>query len=439
MLGVGARLGLALRDVLLANRYGAGVEIDAFAIAQAIPLFLVVTSAAAMTAAIVPRLVGLLEDGKEARAEELLVRMVVVTILVSAGLAAAVVLLKGPILAVLGSGFSPGTRADAESLLLISAPMIFIGGLLAVLSAGLHAQHRFRSAAAAPAGNMVVVLGWLALSGGAGGVRGVAAISIVGSLVELAVVVTALRRSVLRLRLRWLAIDDDVRRILAQALPLIGSSVVMASTPLVDQAIAAAQAPGSVARVAFGTKLVSFVVGSIAMALSTTMLPAFSRLAAQKNVAALRTMLRTWLVAIGIGGTCMAVLFALLSRPLVSLAFERGSFTAADAASVATIQAVAVFQLPFYLVGIIAVRLLSATGRNRSLLGITVVSAVVNVVADLVFVRIFGLPGIALATVCVYASSSTLSWILVRKALRTLGAQDAGTVVTPCSPVGAPP
>ncbi|HVL02867.1 MAG TPA: lipid II flippase MurJ, partial [Acidimicrobiales bacterium] len=202
-------------------------------------------------------------------------------------------------------------------------------------------------------------------------------------------------------------------------------------------AIAGSQSPGSVARVAYGTKLVSFVVGSIALALSTTMLPAFSRLAAQGNVVALRAMLRKWLIATGVGGTAMAILFALLSRPLVTLAFQRGSFTAEDSAAVATIQAVAVFQLPFYLVGIIAVRLLSATGRNRSLLGITLVSAVVNITADLIFVNLFGLPGIALATVCVYASSSVLSWVLVRRTLGAMPPAADGTVAIPCSPVGA--
>ncbi len=431
ILGVAGRLGLAFRDVLLAKTYGAGADIDAFAVAQAVPLFLVVMSAAAMTAAIVPRLVHLLEDGQEDRASQVLVRIVILTVLASTALAATVLTFRGTILAVLGSGFSSETRESAAELLAISSPAILAGGVLAVLTAGLHAQHRFRIVAAAPAANMAVVLSWLVLSNGRGGVKGVAAIAVVGTLVELGIVAVALHRSALRIRMRLSAVDGEVRAILGQALPLIGSSVVMASTPLVDQAIAASQATGSVARMAYGTKAVSFIVGTLAMALGTTMLPTFARFMAKGDVASLRSLLRRWLLWIVGAGTLLATAVALLSRPIVTLAFERGSFTGADSEAVAAIQAVAVFQLPFYLVGIVLVRLLSAAGRNRSLLGITVLAAVVNVVTDFFFVDVFGLPGIALSTVCVYGSAAALSLVLVRRTLRALQeAQDARFTVS---------
>jgi hypothetical protein len=75
-----------------------------------------------------------------------------------------------------------------------------------------------------------------------------------------------------------------------------------------------------------------------------------------------------------------------------------GSFTVADTTLVADVQALLALQTPFYVAGIILVRLVTALGSTRDLTWISLVNTLLNVVLNLVLIRYMGLPGIALAT-----------------------------------------
>ena len=80
-------------------------------------------------------------------------------------------------------------------------------------------------------------------------------------------------------------------------------------------------------------------------------------------------------------------------------------------------QALYFLQLPFYLVGILGVRLLSALGHNRTLLAISAVNVVTNLAGDWLLMKWLGLPGIALSTSLVYAGSAALIWWAVKTKL----------------------
>jgi putative peptidoglycan lipid II flippase len=97
------------------------------------------------------------------------------------------------------------------------------------------------------------------------------------------------------------------------------------------------------------------------------------------------------------------------SEPLVQILFERGKFTATDTLLVSQIQAMYILQLPFYTLGILCVRLISSLEANYILMWGTVISFAVNISLDIVFMRFFGVAGIALSTTIVYL----ISWIFL--------------------------
>jgi len=66
--------------------------------------------------------------------------------------------------------------------------------------------------------------------------------------------------------------------------------------------------------------------------------------------------------------------------------------------------------MPFYLMSILGVRVISAAGRNQWLLAIAAANVTLNIIGNYVLMNIIGVAGIALATTMVVC----LSWLTVR-------------------------
>ena len=97
----------------------------------------------------------------------------------------------------------------------------------------------------------------------------------------------------------------------------------------------------------------------------------------------------------------------------ISMYELHGAFSATDTLLVSRVQALLALQMPFYVFGILGVRLVSALKENSTLMVLGLVNAVVNVVFNYVFMKSMGVAGIALSTSFVYLfSCSMLYWRL---------------------------
>jgi putative peptidoglycan lipid II flippase len=94
-----------------------------------------------------------------------------------------------------------------------------------------------------------------------------------------------------------------------------------------------------------------------------------------------------------------------LSRPLITLLFQRGAFTNADTELVSRIQICYLIQVPFYILSLLFVKFLSAAKRNDVLMYGAVISLILDVILNLLLMREWGVAGIAISTSCVYAVS----------------------------------
>ena len=103
-----------------------------------------------------------------------------------------------------------------------------------------------------------------------------------------------------------------------------------------------------------------------------------------------------------------------ISGPIVDALFVRDALGAREGALIAEIQTYYLLQLPFYLLGLIGVRMLSALGRNRDIALIASLNFFANIALNLLFMRWLGVAGIALATSVVYAISTALIFLALR-------------------------
>jgi putative peptidoglycan lipid II flippase len=241
--------------------------------------------------------------------------------------------------------------------------------------------------------------------------------TVAGALLHAVCLGWGLRRHGVPLAPRWPRLTPPERQVLAAALPMLVGSLINSANPIVDQTMASMLGSGSVAGLEYGKRLTSLVVGIASMALGAAVLPRFSAMVVERDFAAIRHTLRTYtrlLAAVSVAGILVILP---LSLPIVRLLLQRGAFTDADALMVSRVQICYFVQAPFFLVGILGVRLLSALGHNRTLVWISSLNVLTNLAGNWALMRVIGLPGIALSSACVYACSMLVILHCVRRKL----------------------
>ncbi len=93
---------------------------------------------------------------------------------------------------------------------------------------------------------------------------------------------------------------------------------------------------------------------------------------------------------------------------------------ASDTRAVAHVQALYALQIPFYVLGIVGVQLLHAISANRVLMWVSIGNFFTNIIGNYIFMRLWGVAGIAAATSMVYAISMVVILTAVGKRLRSL-------------------
>jgi len=101
----------------------------------------------------------------------------------------------------------------------------------------------------------------------------------------------------------------------------------------------------------------------------------------------------------------------------VRLLYQRGAFGAADTAVVARVQAMYALQVPFFAIGLLHVRLLTALKRNDLVMASAGLNLVLDIILNLVCMRFLGVAGIALSTSLFYVGSFFFASYATRRLL----------------------
>ncbi len=102
----------------------------------------------------------------------------------------------------------------------------------------------------------------------------------------------------------------------------------------------------------------------------------------------------------------MTMVFIYFSEPIIRVLFQKGAFDAAATQLVSTVQRAALLQLPIAVLLALEIRLSSARKANRLLYRVAALSLLLTIVLDVLFMRWWGVVGIALAGFCTRLVSS---------------------------------
>jgi putative peptidoglycan lipid II flippase len=406
-----------VKELAVAYRFGTGDAVDAFLIAFLVPQFVINVVAASLAPAFTPVYIEVRETEGAAASHRLFESATAGSAAILLVLTCGLVVFMPLVLRILGSGFSGEKLALTRSLFLLLSPVVLLNALVTMWTAVLNAEHRFASLAFAPVCVPLLTLVMILVAGRSWGVYALAVGTVIGFLGQCGLLAVAVARHGLPIVPRWAGVSPALRRVASQYLPMVAGAALATGSWAIGQAMAAMLPAGSVASLNYGNKVVSMISEIGSTALATAVLPHFSVMVARGEWPAIRKTLRVYVRLIVLIAVPATAFLIVASPTIVRMLFQRGAFNAGDTKLVATIQSLYFAQVPFVMVGMLFVRLASSLQRNRILLVGAMMTLPLNIVLNLVLMRLLGVEGIALSTSLVFVFSCCYLMLAVRRAL----------------------
>lgn len=416
------RVGGMLNQVVISARFGAGASMDAYFVAAAFPLLLVQLIGSAIEAAVIPVYSQLRARASKEDIARLVSTLLNCLVLSALPLVGLLLVLRQPLVLLTAPGLKAAQIAQAVAL----APLLYLAIpfslLLGFLECILNAEGQFGWPAYA--GLLVplttALLAWL--GGRTYGVFVLCIGSLLGTALQLVVVVVRARQACLRYRLTLDLQNVHFRTILRAAWPVLLGAFISQGSPLVDQIFASTLPVGSISALHYALKLISIFSGVLFVSVGRALLPCLARQAGlhDPSYRGLKRTLRLYFWSLGLCTLALSVILFFLASPLVQLLFQRGAFSATEAQSASATLRDFLPGLTPMAVCFLSVRAFSALGETRVPMQIAFVSVGANAFLDALCSHFWQAQGIALATSLVYLISSVLLLTLLRRRIGTL-------------------
>lgn len=326
-------LGL-VRDMAIANYFGAGKATDAFFVAFKVPnLLRRLVAEGSLSTAFVPIFVEERERSED-QSHRAVGAVTSFTMLLTGTLTVLGIVYASEITLLFAPGFAtdPSQVKLSADLLALMFPYVILVSALALASSILNALGKFAMPALAPALlNVAMIAAVLLVSPQLEDpVFALAWSVLVGGVLALLPQLALLRRLGLGLHFRNPLKSPAVARLLRLMLPSILSSSFYQFMVFINTLLASMLAAKSVSWLFYADRLFQFPLGVFSMAVATAVLPSFSRHAARKDYTALNRQLTAalrWMTVITVPATVGLIV---LSEPIISAIFEHGRFGAED-------------------------------------------------------------------------------------------------------------
>lgn len=374
-----------LRDIFLANRFGVGIEFDAYSIAIAFPFLLRRAFAeGAMTSAFIPLYKE--KQDKNEFASAVITSLGIVTI----GLTIFVEFFPQVVPTLLATGANSETKLLASTLARISTPFIVFIFLWAVLYAVQNSSERFFFPALSPIFmNLGIILGVVACSLFEPRIIGPTLGFTLGGAAMFLSLIPGARKVGFSYKLTFNGAKDFFKLFF----PALLAMTVSEFNVLIDVNVAALIGPGSVSVLQYANRFYQLPFGVFGVAVSTVVLPLMSG-EEEESSKHLKDAIRTTFFL----SVPSAIGLIVLSERLIVLVYQHGAFTHSDAVKTATALLFYSTGLPFYSLMAVLSRSRHAKKDMKLPFKATVISFVSNAVLDFALGLTMKTAGVALAT-----------------------------------------
>jgi putative peptidoglycan lipid II flippase len=394
--------GLA-REVIQAYIFGTSREYSAFTIASQIPnLFSNLFSQAALGAAFVPIFTDLLAQGDRREARRLASDLLGMILIILGALTVLYIAVAGVIMPLfVDHGISGSLTANLSRILF---PVVLLLSVTGLLTGILQAYDEFTVPAIAPAvWNVVIIVLLVALHTQfkhSDAVYAYAIAWLVATVVQLALVASAMRRIDFRfgVSLNWR--DPLVRRVLILFFPVAMSVGIINLDAFLNTELGVLIKGGHApAAINDAFRLYMLPQGIFSVAVTTVLFPSLARMANARDAGGMRSTIGQGIRQINLLLIPSAALMAVLAVPIVRLVYQHGTHFRAGSTHIVSI---ALFwfaiSLPFSGVNLLLTRTFFALQRPWIPVRLAVMNMIVDVIVSLALYKPLGIAGLIIGT-----------------------------------------
>ncbi len=387
-----------VRDRILTQTFGAGVDLDTFNAAFRIPeLTFGVIVASGLAAPFVPIYAGLRRDDGDPAAHRF-GQTILTLAIVAMGLVAIVLFVTAPLtVEFVAPGFDAAQRARYTELFrLMTVTQILFAGSMA-LGEVLIAERRFFFYGAAPLlYNLGIVMGTVAFSQSLG-IFAPAIGAVLGAAMHLTLRVVGVRgRTTFRIRPRLALRTAAIREFFRLMIPKTASSPLEPITFLFFTSVGSGLVAGSITTVDLARNFQSVPVSLIGVAFSVAAFPTFAAAYAARDRGAFARLVGTTALTVAVATVAAAVGLVLVGPLAIDVLLGGGRFDADDVARTASVLSVFALSVPFESLGHLLSRAIYATHHTLLQVGASLVGFAVTIAATLYLVDGLGVLAIPL-------------------------------------------
>lgn len=416
----GALVGFVLQ-LLVAYYFGAGSNTDAYFMAQSTSEMLSkLLLGGSITAVFLPLFVERLTRGQRRDAWDLalnifhLTAVLFIVIIILLGLFAA------PFVHFIAPGFDSETSALTISLLRVLLPSFLFLYLVELATSMLHSLKVFSLPAilriVAPLVSIITILLFVQTMG----IFALALGAVLGSILQLAILLGGLHRHGLVYRFIFQPLDPTIKKLLYLVYPFIFSVLMTQGAGIVYRILVSDLAPGSLASLKFAEKITQLLTIIFLNSITLVIFPLLSEKASQKNFKGMRETIAGAMRLIVFLTLPIIVGVALLRKPLIALIYQRGSFSAEDAAMTSLALLFLVIGLTTNGIGSVLGHATLALQQTRASVAVSIASQAVAISLFVLLVPYMGHAGLALGSSLVPLSIGLLYFLYLTRFIPNL-------------------
>jgi putative peptidoglycan lipid II flippase len=401
--GLSRIAGLA-REIVAAAYFGTSGVASAFTLAFQVPnLIRALVADAALSSAFVPVFTELLQQGRKREAHQLAASLFGLILIALGAISLLFILGAGVVMPLFTSDkFSQADIDLTVGLSQVLFPIIVLLGLNGLVVGILSAYDHFSVPAIAPlVWNLVIIAGLVLLRGLFDGRDRIYAYAIgvlLGTIVQLLMVIPVLRTVgfPLRLSLNWS--DPRIRQVLKLMLPVSLSLGVINVDLLINSKIGTLVSDGAPRAIDAAFRIYMLPQGMFSVAVATVLFPQLARLAAARDLPGLRRWSGDGMRLIFLALLPCAAATIALAEPITRLVYERGAFGQGATDDVSEALFWFSFSLPFAGANLMLTRTFFSLQRPWFPTALAALSLVVNAVVSLALYGPLGIAGVVIGT-----------------------------------------
>lgn len=411
-----------LRDIVIANFYGAGMVSDAYFYAYQIPAISIILLGGvggpfhSAVVSVFSKMIPNLNQKASPEVNKLFNTFLTSSFLVFLILGVLVFVFSDVIMKIIISNGSPELIHLASMHLKIMAPVLTVGGVVGIYYGILIVYKEFLIPNISPILMSVAIIGIISLVRHDNSGMVLAVATTVGALCQFVYQLPKLKSLGFKFRPNLEVFNNpQYKNILELLFPAILSSTVGQVYIYVDMFFASQLQEGAWSAIGYANRLFQFPVGVLVTAFLVPLFPIFSKLVGEKDYDNIRYYFNKGVGLLNFVAFPILVLIILLSTNAIQLIFQRGEFNEVATMMVSEALCYLSISIIFYVFRDSITRVFYAFNDSKTPFMVALSSIVIKFILNFFFVKQLGIGGITLSTSFVTLINGFWLGLLIKK------------------------